>query len=580
MTSKGESTPMARFLEQLSWKLADKTGLSDDMSYYVIIASAIAFAVSIVALAILADYLAQWWALPMSFEKARRKLPTAIFWGMQWLSEEIEKYHFAITGTTRSGKSLMLLLFLRSILSRIRPGSDRRLILFDPKNELHTCLTKFAQVPVYYLLPTDRRSCRWDLARDFRSPAAIKQFCQAVVPDSPGDSNPFFTRSFRELMVGIMTSLTIAQRGQWDLADVVRILESRDYTAEVLSRTPATWSRLRFMGNEKTWANIEATVETQLNDLRILAALWSRAQSTFSLIDFVQGEGILVLGRDPRAAALLDPVNMLLLTQLFSHLLAQGDSDTRRTYVVCDELTVAAGDDRPLPGFKDICERGAARGVVVAVAYQSYADVKALYKESADAILGMLQNQVFLRAGDAPTARYVSEAFGRGKAWGGADCAGSSLQSPNLPWPWSLTPPLQHEVEEVVPYEQVLGILPATPRRGIWGHRLSAEVRDPGRFHLPGSWIDANVPKKSEDVQGYLERPHFHQYLEPFSYRDLARLKLSIPARAAVAAAPPPAMLPAKETVALPPPPAQDELRGKLRRLIGRARSHNDASTA
>ncbi|MGZ3387861.1 MAG: type IV secretory system conjugative DNA transfer family protein, partial [Isosphaeraceae bacterium] len=355
------------------------------MSYYVLIAIAIAFAVSMTALGIFADFLLEWLTLPMSFEKAQRQRFPLIFWGREWLSEKIAKYHFAITGTTRSGKSLMLLLYLRSILYWIRPGSDRRLILFDPKNELHACLTKFAQVPVYYLLPTDRRSCRWDLARDFCSPAAIKQFCQAVVPDSPGDSNPFFTRSFRELMLGIMTSLNITQRGQWDLADVVRILESRDYTAEVLSRTPATWSRLRFMGNEKTWANIEATVETQLNDLRILAALWSRAETTFSLVDFVQGEGILVLGSDPRCGALLDPVNMLLLTQLFGHLLAQGDSDTRRTHLVIDELTVAAGEDHPLPGFKSICERGASRGVVVAVAYQSYADVKALYQESGDA---------------------------------------------------------------------------------------------------------------------------------------------------------------------------------------------------
>ena len=112
----------------------------------------------------------------------------------------------------------------------------------------------------------------------------------------------------------------------------------------------------------------------------------------------MKGESILVLGRDPKYAALLDPINTLILTQLFSLLLSQSDSQTRRTYLVIDELTVAGGEDKPLPGLKDVCERGAARGVVVVVAYQSYADVKALYNESGEAVLGMRQNRIFLRS--------------------------------------------------------------------------------------------------------------------------------------------------------------------------------------
>ena len=126
---------------------------------------------------------------------------------------------------------------------------------------------------------------------------------------------------------------------------------------------------------------------------------------------------MLILGRDPRYAALLDPLNVLLFTQLFGQLLAQSDAPTGRTHLVIDELTVAAGEGKPLPGFKDICERGASRGVVVAIAFQSYADVKALYQDSGDAILGMLQHQVFLRAGDYPTAEFGAKHFGKKREW-------------------------------------------------------------------------------------------------------------------------------------------------------------------
>ena len=370
---------------------------------------------------------------------------------------------------------------------------------------------------MYYLLPSDIRSCRWDIARDFDSPASIIQFCHAVLPDSPGDSNPFFTEAFRELMIGVMISLNITQPGRWDLGDVVHILESRDFTAQVLNRTPASRSRLRFMNNERTWANIEATLETRLNDFRIMAAMWSRARGTFSLVDFVQSEGVLILGRDPRYAALLDPLNVLLFTQLFGQLLAQSDAPTGRTHLVIDELTVAAGEGKPLPGFKDICERGASRGVVVAVAFQSYADVKALYEDSGDAILGMLQHQVFLRAGDYPTAEFGAKHFGKTRKW----TKGPPGDSENTSWQWL-------EVD-VVPYEKFLELKPATPEDGISGYRLSPGRDDAGLFHLPGSWVAANLPKRSEDVKPYLERPVSHQYLEPLSFSDLKRLRLSLP---------------------------------------------------
>ena len=507
---------MESLLESLSHAVAELTGLAPTASYY-----AVLVAIVVIALVVLGGLvcLAEWLDVPQSFEKAQPPgiSPAPVFWGGRWLHHELQKYQFMITGTARSGKSLLLLLYLRSVLSQITPGSGRRLILFDPKNELHPYIFEYAQVPVYYLLPSDMRSCRWDIARDFDSPASIIQFCHAVLPDTPGDSNPFFTVAFRELMIGVMISLNITQPGRWDLGDVVHILESRDFMAQVLNRTPASRSRLRFMNNERTWANIEATLETRLNDFRIMAAMWSRARGTFSLVDFVNTEGILILGRDPRYAALLDPLNVLLFTQLFGQLLAQSDAPTGRTHLVIDELTVAAGEGKPLPGFKDICERGASRGVVVAIAFQSYADVKALYQDSGDAILGMLQHQVFLRAGDYPTAEFGMKNFGKKREWTKAPQGGSE----NPSWHWL--------ERDVVPFEKFLELKPATPEDGISGYRLSPGRHDAGLFHLPGSWVAANLPKRSEDVKTYLERPVSHQYLEPLSFSDLKRLRLNLP---------------------------------------------------
>ena len=381
------------------------TGLSADACYFtLVVLTLLLLALLVLAAILLASHvLCELDSVPMSFEKALAPGGALMtFWAGQWnhVKDNYHRFHYAIEGTTRSGKSLLLTLYVRSILPLVTPHCDQRIVLFDPKNDLHPALFADAKVPVHFLLPSDERSSRWDLSRDVTCPGAVVQFCNAVVPDVPGDSGPFFTKAIRSLLGAVISSLNVTHPGAWDLAVVVRILESRAYMEQVIGRTYGTQSKLYYMTEPRTWANIQATLETVLDSLRVMAAMWSRTgQRSFSLTDFVKGESILVLGRDPKYAALLDPINTLILTQLFGLLLSQSDSQTRRTYLVIDELTVAGGEDKPLPGLKDVCERGAARGVVVVVAYQSYADVKALYKESGDAVLGMLQNQIFLRRG-------------------------------------------------------------------------------------------------------------------------------------------------------------------------------------
>ena len=225
-----------RTLSVISDALADQTGINPSLCYLaVLFMTAVAALVLVCALLMaLTAGLERRTAVPLSFEKAKRKSHTLICWAGQWLHAEVEKFHFRISGATRCGKSLLFTLFLRSVISEITPGSDRRLVLFDPKNELHPPLFKGVPVPVHYLLPTDRRSSRWDLARDFDSPAAITQLCEALVPAVPGESSPYFTTAFRQVMDGVISSLNLTHPHSWTLADVVHILESSEYTERVL----------------------------------------------------------------------------------------------------------------------------------------------------------------------------------------------------------------------------------------------------------------------------------------------------------------------------------------------------------
>jgi hypothetical protein len=58
-----------------------------------------------------------------------------------------------------------------------------------------------------FVFPTDERASRWDLANDFSSPAAVKQFVDALVPPQPNDSNPFFSDALRDLMSSAHTEV-------------------------------------------------------------------------------------------------------------------------------------------------------------------------------------------------------------------------------------------------------------------------------------------------------------------------------------------------------------------------------------
>jgi len=85
---------------------------------------------------------------------------------------------------------------------------------------------------MHFVLPTDERASRSDLANDFVSPAAVEKLVDAPVPPQPDDCNPFFSDALRDMIRDVINSLNVTHPGAWDFADVVRILESRDLKDE------------------------------------------------------------------------------------------------------------------------------------------------------------------------------------------------------------------------------------------------------------------------------------------------------------------------------------------------------------
>jgi hypothetical protein len=56
--------------------------------------------------------------------------------------------------------------------------------------------------PTPILPPTDCRSARWELDPDINTPERAIRFAANMVPDVPGEQNPYFTRAVTNLLEG------------------------------------------------------------------------------------------------------------------------------------------------------------------------------------------------------------------------------------------------------------------------------------------------------------------------------------------------------------------------------------------
>jgi type IV secretory pathway TraG/TraD family ATPase VirD4 len=444
--------------------------------------------------------------------------------GVMLPEEELHRNFLAINGGTGAAKSLILTLHLAHRVPYIIPGSRRRMVLYDYKNELPRRIAALEPgAPTSILLPTDYRSARWELRRDIHTPKRAIQFSANMVPDVPGEQNPYFTLAVRNLLEGVLLVLIELYADLWSLADLLRILENEHYTRETLQKTAMARSKLRFLKNQEVWNNIESTIETKLNPLKIVASYWLHAKEAVSIREFIDGEAIYLLGFDPELAVVIQVLNNLFLQCLSETLLGRPDGTTGITDVVIDEATTLNGLN--MSAFlREVAQRGRARGLNATIVYQSYGDWKAIMKELTNGFLGQFRNQIYLGTGDIDTAKYNSEMMGRerGRERRTSKTHGHGTQGT------SVTEGYEWFDRELVPYAEFLRLLPSSEQNGIHGFACNPSL-GAWPFHLSGAWVARHVVPPHPDVPGLIERPEWQQYLPPFNEADRARLGLTPP---------------------------------------------------
>jgi len=344
-------------------------------------------------------------------ERAQEENDPGIVWGMLRLPSKISTTHFAVVGSTGSGKTITIRLLMQSVLPRIGTGVDTRAIIYDAKQDTVSMLAGMnLACDVVILNPFDTRGVSWNMADDITAPATAQQIAAILIPENKNATQPFFSDAARHLLSGVLISFIRQAPKRWTFRDVLIALKSKDRLMKVLAATPETADLIeQYLTEETTARNVLSTVASKMQKYEFIAASWERATRSISLREWLETESILILGNDEATRTALDAINQVIFKRLSELVLAQSESETRRTWIFLDELRQAGR----LDGLSALLTKGRSKGASLVLGYQDIEGLRDVYgHQLANEIAGQCANKAILRCDSAETARWASALFG------------------------------------------------------------------------------------------------------------------------------------------------------------------------
>ena len=334
-----------------------------------------------------------------------------IWIGVVPLPVSFEGRHIALSGSTGTGKTVAL----RRIVSTIRARGDAALIV-DAGGEL---MSEFRRPGDTILNPFDARSVRWDPIHEMQHHAAdAPRLAMSLVPPAGGGSAESWAGYSRALLEVLLPLAA-------DVGELTELLFLRptyppepDKNGMVAPHEPAlselcagsSAGRLFAPGSAHYLSNILSELGSHLGWLRHASrcsgAAWS-ARKWVQSIDENPSVVWMPIRADQRQA--LAPMAASVVTQSILQILSLAPSNTRRVWIICDEI----GSYPAIPDFAQSLTQGRKFGLRVVIGLQSVAQVIRSYGiHGAQEILSCLGTVLALRPGDPDTAEWTSRLFG------------------------------------------------------------------------------------------------------------------------------------------------------------------------
>lgn len=186
--------------------------------------------------------------------------PGHVHWSFQDMLVKDADKHFFICGTTGSGKTTQIRLFLQSIAPRLLAGANEQIVIFDAKGDILPILSGLGfgdeNKDLWVLNPFDVRSCKWNLAESMQSPALARYLGALLVPAEQSSSAPFFWQAAREMVCAVAMGLTEVAGKDWTFRDLIAPSTRRSLSAPSARGTsgPICGPRCSLTTTNTSWA--------------------------------------------------------------------------------------------------------------------------------------------------------------------------------------------------------------------------------------------------------------------------------------------------------------------------------------
>lgn len=350
------------------------------------------------------------------WERALRDEPGPRFWGQcGWTVRQAEQ-HALVLGATRAGKTQILARALRSAIAQ-----GWRCVIVDAKGEYTRWLMGERPRLTALLAPWDRRSPAWLLSEDLRTRGDADDMARTLLPDRVEGHDPFWVRTARGVVKGILLHEMAAGR-PWGWDAVWRwVVRGRGYVISQFVRAeetaPIAQEIAQIDGKQSTSsADVWKTIVTYLEPLADLAAAWPTPASLPAYVNawsaqrWLRGPHapVLVLPLPSRFGVLAGTTVRLALEALARAILSLPDDPGRKILFVLDEFA-SLGE---MEAVGKLVRQASAKGVGVLIGVQDLGSVRAAWgKDRAESILSACGTLFVLRLGDPSLAEYAVRAL-------------------------------------------------------------------------------------------------------------------------------------------------------------------------
>lgn len=308
-----------------------------------------------------------------STRKARRKHRPFVTIAGCGLERDDEVKHFAIMGTTGTGKSVAI----REMLVGAAARGDRAIVA-DPDGGFLARFYDKARGDVI-LNPFDARSAAWDMMAEAPSDFAADQLAASLIPDPGGSADSTWAGRARVLLSAILRRGRLAGI---DIAEVYRLfaVAPREELQILLQGTSA--EPFLAEGATRLFDSVRSSTGDALNALEYVAHAGS---GPFSLSQWASSDSrawVFLPYRADQIAALKSLIGPWMRLAIFATM-SRPEGDRNPTWFVADELDAIG----KIQGLDDALQRVRKFGGRCVLGFQTIGKVRAIYGDGIAAAL-------------------------------------------------------------------------------------------------------------------------------------------------------------------------------------------------